>query len=217
MNDMLPGSQHIMRNASILLAILFAQGMAFAEDGLDDPSFALPVISGRDCAPDIMGVGRVRANTVLSIARKTQGKEFIEVESRIRAKDSASCVIEVRFEKPLAEPGSLAVDFCGIEAKTPRAIARLSVKLDSQEYVFDYARGRMLDASSGKVTKRFQLIDLPAGSTHVSIAISGEAASFARGDSAMIGFDSLDMCFVSGEEQPEFCGAPGYPNPRAAL
>jgi hypothetical protein len=190
---------------------------AVAEDGLDDPTFAQPVISGNACAPELMSVGRVRANTVLSITRKSQGKEFVEVESRIRAQDSASCVIDVRFEQPLAEPGSLAVDFRGVEAKSPRAIARLSIKLDAQDYVFDYAAGRMLDASSGKVTKRFQLIDLPAGSTHVSIAISGEAESFARGDSAALGFDSLDMCFVSGEEQPEFCGAPGYPNPRAAL
>jgi hypothetical protein len=209
-----------MLKALLPIALWAISGAVFAEDGIDDPTFAMPIFTGGEsvCGSQPVAVYRTRANTVLSIARTGKGepgKEFLEVGPRSRQKDSANCVIDVRFERPLAEVSTLGIDFSGVEQKSPGATASLTIELGAQRHVFDYPRGRMLDATVGKVTKRFQMVDLPAGTRRVRISISGKAARAGHADSALIGFDALDLCFVSGEEQPEFCGAPGYPNPRA--
>jgi len=213
-------SRRVMQKALLAFTLLAVSGAVVAEDGVEDPTFAVPVVAGGQsaCGSRPVTVHRTRANTVLSILRDPgagHGKEFLEVGPGSRKKDSASCIIDVRFERPLAEASTLGVDFSGTEQKSPGATASLTITLDAQRHVFDYAKGRMLDASAGKVVKRFQMLDLPAGTRHVRIAIAGKAAGTAHEDSVVIGFDTLDLCFVSGEEQPEFCGAPGYPNPRA--
>ncbi|MEC5386754.1 hypothetical protein VVD49_13550 [Uliginosibacterium sp. H3] len=152
--------------------------------------------------------------SILRAPKGANGKEFVEVSGNARKKDSASCVIDVRFEKPFEEARTMGIDLSGVEHKTPGATASLTVTLGRQKHVFDYPRGRVLDASTGKVVKRFQMIDLPAGTTRVRIAVAAKAARTAYEDSAAIGFDEMHLCFISPEEIPEFCGAPGFPNPR---
>jgi hypothetical protein len=213
--------RNAMRKAFVVIALWAVNGMAFAEDGVDDPHFALPVVVGGEsaCGAQPIVVHRTRADTVMSVLRVPKGehgKEFVEVSGKSRKKDTASCVIDVRFEKPLEESRTMGVDFTGVEHKTPGATASLTVTLGSQRHVFDYPKGRVLDASLGKVLKRFQMIDLPAGTKRVRISIAGKASRTAYGDSAAIGFEALDLCFISPEEQPEFCGAPGFPNPRVS-
>ena len=207
-----------MLRSIVVIGLLLMHGLALAEDGVEDPSFAMPAI-GRDCGTAKLTVLRDRVNTVLSVVRGSadgQSKPFVAVGPGSAPRVSAVCCLDVRLERPLVEPRTLALDFHGLERKGAGTVTRLSVAFGTQRHLFQHARGSQLDELSGKSLKRFLLVDLPVGTRHVKVSIAGKAERLGKSDEASLGFDALDFCFVSPEEQPEFCGAPGFPNPRAA-
>ena len=209
-----------VRRLLTAVAMLVVHGFGFAEDGVNEPAFAAPVLLGGDlaCGSQPISAVRIRDNSVLNVQRGAVGtpaKPFLAVGPQSNKSDQANCTIDLRFERPLAEARTLGMDFRGTQMKDPGTTVHLLIEIGSQRHVFDYAKGRVVDGSTHPVLKRFQLADLPAGTTHVRISISGKATRIADADSALIGFESLALCFVEVEE-PEFCGASGYPNPRLA-
>lgn len=210
-----------MLRTAVLLVLLLTGPFALAEDGAEDMRFAMPAFAGgkQACGAQKMEVLRDRGNTVMSIVRADPAQPAFLAVGPARKQDRAVCVIELRFEQALEAAQTLGIDFVGSEMKTPGAVVRLSIELGKQKHVFDYPAGRMLDEASGRVLKRFQVVYLPAGTRKLRIAISGEARRIARRDSAVIGFEALNLCFITSEqleEQPQFCGAPGFPNVQLA-
>lgn len=152
-----------------------------------------------------------RTLSVIRTARTTKDKEFLMVGPSFGVHDRAECVIDVLFQQPLNAPLTLSVDYRGIEDKQPHTRVLLTVSLGRQSHEFSYADGRWLDGAPGADVKRF-LLDVPAGAKKVRIKVSGKATSINKRDSALIGFDALDICFVD-PSHPEYCGMAGQPNP----
>lgn len=181
------------------------------------PTFADAVIPSNQ-ARCTQGFNSTRSpdNRVLSVLRTvktTKDKEFLAVGPGFGTHDRAECVIDVPFQQPLNASRTLSVDYRGLEDKQSHTRASLTVTLGNQTHQFAYADGRWLDGSPGTDIKRF-LLDVPAGTRKVRIKIAGSASSTNKTDTALIGFDALDMCFVD-PDHPEYCGMTGKPNQRA--
>lgn len=154
-----------------------------------------------------------RVLSVLRSAKTSKNKEFLAVGPGFGTRDRAACTIDVAFERRLQAPRTLSVDYRGLEDKQPHTRVSLVVTIGSQAHRFSYADGRWLDGTPGTDIKRF-LVDVPTGVKRLRISVSGTATSTNGTDSALIGFDALDMCFVD-PENPDYCGLASQPNRRA--
>lgn len=181
------------------------------------PTFADAVIpSNQARCTQSFNSTRSPDNRVLSVLRTvktSKDKEFLAVGPGFGTHDRAECVIDVLFQQPLNASRTLSVDFRGSENKQSHTRASLKITLGSQTHQFAYAEGRWLDGAPGTDIKRF-LLDVPAGTTKVRIKIAGSASTINKTDTALIGFDSLEMCFVD-PDHPEYCGMAGMPNQHA--
>ena len=158
---------------------------------------------------------RSPGNQYLSVLRTAKAKsdpEFLAVGTGYSARQSAVCVLQVVFQQPLASRRTLSVDFRGVELKGPAASTTLQIMIGPQTHTIQSPRGRYLDAGPGTELKRF-LVELPKGTRRVPIRIAGSAASLNGAETAMIGFEALDLCFVD-PDHPDYCGAAGKPNAR---
>lgn len=201
-----------------LSCLLLAQAGAAAADvpaspAFDDATFA---VSQPRCGPGSLLAIRSPGNQYLSVLRTAKAKtdpEFLAVGTGYPARQSATCVLQVVLQQPLASRRTLSVDFRGVELKGKAASTSQQITIGPQTHIIQYPRGRYLDAGPGTELKRF-LVDLPKGTQRVPIRVAGTAVSLDGAETAMIGFEALDLCFVD-PDHPDFCGAAGKPNERA--
>lgn len=197
---------------SLVVALTLASvTTAWAQAGVT-PLFGEPVFKASPkCGVKFAAVLSPR-NEILSIIRVSESgseKELLAAGAGYKRRDVAQCSFVLNFNPRLSRRALLSLDLRGPDFKEPDSALSVKFEFGKQTHVITYAKGYWGD-EMGTAFKRF-IIPLNAGTSSLTVRVSGSAVSADGHALAVFGIDTMDFCFVD-EQHPEACGASGKPN-----